>query len=431
MSLVTVSILEGLVSSVSRKPTTGAHFAEPRRGLNAVAAKRIGNGVTGRRAVMALFLGMATTWCQPLPAQSPAQAVSSMLGLPHLERTEQMTPALIDVGRKLFFDQRLSVDGAISCASCHIPEKAFTDGRKVASGVNGNAGTRNVISLINVAYQGSLFWDGRRQSLEAQASDPLFNSREHGLSNEDQVLQVIRTDPAYVASFKDAANVGARDLGLAQVRAALAAFERSLLAGNSAFDRYYYGGDPGALAATEQRGLALFRGRAQCVSCHTIKSDGALLTDGKFHTAGVGIKQIESQLGSLALRVAAATDEELGRLITSDADVAALGRFAVTRKPTDVGQYKTPSLRNVALTAPYMHDGSVATLEEAVERELYYRSVQSNHPVILTESEKSDLVAFLRALTSAVWPLNQDGTDEGVAAGSSRTESRGKPQLHN
>jgi cytochrome c peroxidase len=262
--------------------------------------------------------------------------------------------------------------------------------------------------LLNVSYQRSLFWDGRRDTLEGQAPDPFLNPAEHGLTDASHLLRLIRSDAAYGAAFERALGLASADVTLSAVAMALAAFERTLNAGNSAFDRYHYGRDERALDESARRGLALFTGRAQCANCHTIEADGATFSDGKFHGAGVGGRQIEAALGALAMRAATAGDAELDRMIVSDPEIAALGRFAVTRNPAHIGLYKTPSLRNVALTAPYMHDGSVATLEEAVEQELYYRSVRSPRPVVLTEAEKADLIAFLRALTSEWWPF-KDG----------------------
>lgn len=184
------------------------------------------------------------------------------------------------------------------------------------------------------------------------------------------------------------------------VAQAIAAYERTLVAGNSAFDRYHYGHDKTALDAAALRGLELFRGRAQCGQCHVIGETSALFTDQQFHTLGVGFKHLEDRLVPEAIRFAKLTAAERQKLVTSDPASAELGRFSVTLNPADLGRFRTPSLRNVAETAPYMHDGSVATLEEAVDLEVYYRGVEAGHPLILTPSEKTDLVAFLKALTS-------------------------------
>jgi cytochrome c peroxidase len=312
---------------------------------------------------------------------------------------------VVALGRRLFQDKRLSRDGTASCATCHDPALAFTDGRVVATGVGGATGTRNAPSLLNVAFQELLFWDGRRLTLEAQAADPFFNPRELGLTDPTELVGKLTADAAYRKAFQRAFGIASKEPTLAQVTQALAAFERTLIAADSPFDRFYYAKDERALSPAAQRGLRLFQGRAQCVTCHIIGTDGATFTDGKFHSAGIGVKRIEAKLGSLAIQIALASNAERDRLIVSDPEIAALGRFAVTRNPRDIGQYKTPSLRNVALTAPYMHDGSVATLREAVERELYYRSAQSTHPVVLTPTEQDDLIEFLRALTSSSWPL--------------------------
>ena len=357
-----------------------------------------------RISIAAAFAGILASWAAF--AQTSPAVHSPTLGLPPIQTVDVASPALVQLGRKLFEDTRLSRDGTVSCATCHEASRAFSDGKAVSVGVSGASGTRNAPSLLNVTYATSLFWDGRRTTLEAQAADPFFNPRELGLADASELVGKLRADAGYRRAFRRAFGVAPGEPTLAQVTRALAAFARTLVAANSPFDRFYYGHDERALTREAQRGLSLFQGRAQCSTCHTIGSGSAMFTDGKFHGAGVGVRQIEAKLGSLATRIASATDAERDRLIISDPEIAALGRFVVTRDPHDIGQYKTPSLRNVALTAPYMHDGSVATLEDAVDQELYYRSAQTTRPIVLTDGEKSDLIAFLRALTSASWPLS-------------------------
>ena len=326
----------------------------------------------------------------------------STLGLPPVPVPGEnpWTSEKVALGRALFDDKRLSSDGTVSCSTCHQPEHAFTDGRALARGFQHRAGTRNTPTLINSAYLKSLFWDGRRESLEEQAADPLFNPVEHGLGSHDELLAVVRADAAYKAGFRAAFGVTPESIRIEHVLKALASFERTLVAGDSPFDRYRYGGDPSALSVSQVRGLGLFLGRARCATCHTIGNEHALLTDQEFHTIGIGQARIQSGLAGRATRLVRLSRPELDRSIMSDPDVAALGRFAVTLKPGDIGRFRTPSLRNVALTAPYMHDGSVPTLAEAVERELYYRGLESGRPLVLTPREKADLVAFLEALTS-------------------------------
>jgi cytochrome c peroxidase len=321
------------------------------------------------------------------------------LGLPKL------TPPPADrvkLGQKLFFDARLSVNGTISCASCHQPGKAFSDGRSVAQGVHGSLGTRKTPSLLGAAYLTSLFWDGRRPNLETQALDPLVNPREHGLANHEVLVDTVKHDPDYLALFRQAFGLVPADIRPTHVGQALAAYERTLVAGNSPFDRYAYGHDRKALTPAAVRGLELFRGRANCIACHSIDAGSALFTDNRFHSLSVGMAELSKRLPTLTTAIARAREAggSLDQLVLDTRDIANLGRFVHTLEPADIGKFRTPSLRNVALTAPYMHDGSVATLLEAVELEIYYRGAEAGRPLILTPREKDDLIAFLEALTS-------------------------------
>lgn len=336
-----------------------------------------------------------------------SSATTLPLGLPPLPvpPDNPQTSQKIALGKALFRDTRFSADQKIGCISCHKPERAFTDGLTVAKGLRDQEGTRNTPTLLNVGYLESQFWDGRRASLEDQAKDPFVNPFEHGLADHAMVLRTIREDKTYVSAFREAFGVEPRAIALKHVVRALANFGRSLLAGDSPFDRYYFGGDKQALSPAAVRGFELFRGKARCDTCHAIGARDALFTDHQFHSLGVGREYIASQLAHITKRVVATSPEEMDKLIFSQPDVAALGRFVVTRKPADIGKFKTPSLRNVALTPPYMHDGSVATLEEVVEHELYYRGIAANRPLILTPQEKADLVTFLKSLTSASLPI--------------------------
>jgi cytochrome c peroxidase len=354
---------------------------------------------TGRLRLCVAVAGSLAVLCS-LAGQADLLP-QSRLGLPPVPspRDNPQTPEKVALGRALFDDKRLSVDGSVSCSTCHQPDRAFTDGRSLAQGVRQQNGTRNAPTLINSAYLTSLFWDGRRGSLEEQAADPLVNPVEHGLDSHDEVLARVRADAAYVAGFRAAFDVAPGSIRLEHVVKALAAFQRTLVAGDSPFDRYRYGGNPSALSDAQIRGLGLFAGRAGCTACHTIGKEDALLTDNAFHSIGIGQGRAQSRLADRTTRLVRLSPAERDRGITSDPEVAELGRFAVTLKPVDIGRFRTPTLRNVALTAPYMHDGSVPTLGEAVEREVYYRGLESGRPLILTPEEKADLVAFLEALT--------------------------------
>lgn len=338
-----------------------------------------------------------------LASMQSAEAQDALpLGLPPLSipADNPQTPQKIALGKTLFMDKRLSADGTISCANCHEPDRAFTDGRHLAQGFHQQLGTRNAPTIVNAAYFTSQFWDGRRASLEDQAKDPLINPLEHALADENSVLSIVRGDASYTASFNDVFAVSPDRITIDHVAKAIAAFERTLIFGDSPFDRYTYGGDKKALSESAIRGLELFRGRGQCQNCHTIGPGSALFSDNAFHSLGVGYKRIEPRLAELATRIAKTGTQAVGEAILSAPELSELGRFLVTLKPVDIGRFKTPALRNVAITAPYMHDGSIKTLEEAVNLEVYYRGIEAGRPLILTPREKADLVDFLQTLTS-------------------------------
>ena len=328
------------------------------------------------------------------------------LGLPQASKADETreSRALEELGKRLFTDKRLSVDGSVSCATCHLPERHFTDGLPTAHGLGGRALTRHTPSLLNVRYATSLFWDGRALDLATQVRTPLLGPAEHGFVDEQAVTSIVRRDAGYAAAFQRLSGAAKADVSIGQIGAALAAYERTLLSGGSAFDRYMYGHDAKAMTPAALRGLALFRGRAQCESCHRIGENSALLTDNDFHPSPLPLPdKAVSQLGELAEKVATlrkrGETDALNALVASDQNIAALGRFVVTLDPKDIGCFKTPSLRNVALLGPYMHDGSVRTLPQAIEVELYSRS-ERNYPLVLTEDERADLLQFLEALTS-------------------------------
>lgn len=256
---------------------------------------------------------------------------------------------------------------------------------------------------MNAVLHETQFWDGRRSSLEEQAAEPFVNPVEHGLPNHAALLARLRTDRSYVEDFQK--TFGSADpISMEHVTQALASFVRSLASGDSAFDRYLYAGERSALSASAERGLELFRGRAQCATCHKIGERSATFTDNQFHSVGVGLEAVAPKLATLASRIARTSRDDVGPLISGDPEVSALGRFVITRDPADIGKFRTPTLRNVALTAPYMHDGSVPTLEEAVDRELYYRGQTLGRPLVLTPAERRDLVSFLQSLTSSALP---------------------------
>ncbi|MEW6353141.1 MAG: cytochrome c peroxidase [Pseudomonadota bacterium] len=340
------------------------------------------------------------------------------LGLPPvpIPADNPQTPEKIALGQALFGDKRLSGDGTVACSNCHLPDKAFSDGRAVAVGIGNAQGTRNAPTIINAAYYTSQFWDGRRPTLESQAQDPFVNPVEHGLKDHNALLDIIRKDATYPVQFKAAFGVEPDKIGLEHVTKAIASFERTLISGDSPFDRYQYGGDKTALSAEAVRGLEVFRGKGKCSTCHTISDTHALFTNNNFHNLGVGFSRIEPRMYEVinAFRQAAANGQSVDEQVLKNADVSELGRVLVTITPQTldskaIGRFKTPTLRNVALTAPYMHDGSLSTLEEVIE--LYNKGNEKNprldplfKPLNLTDQEKADLVAFLKSLTSPNLP---------------------------
>ncbi len=331
------------------------------------------------------------------------------LGLPPvpIPADNPQTPEKIALGKRLFEDVRFSADGTVSCATCHKPDLAFTDGLPTAEGIRKQRGTRNTPSVVNAAYYSTQFWDGRRADLEGQAKDPFLNPIEHGLEDHQQIIDVIKDDKAYLTDFKKVFGVGATEITIDHVVKAIAAFERTVVAGDSPFDRYLYGGDKKAMSESAIRGLEIFRNKGRCVDCHKIEQTTATFTDNDFHNLGVGFKRIEARMFDIvdAYRAAKEKGQDIDESVLTQSDASELGRFAVTLRPSDIGRFKTPTIRNIELTAPYMHDGSQKTLEEVID--FYDQGGEKNplldggiRPLKLTDQEKADLVEFMKALTS-------------------------------
>lgn len=308
--------------------------------------------------------------------------------------------ALAAIGAQLFTDPRLSADGTTSCATCHDPALAFTDARAVSIGVFGRAGTRNAPSLLDLDHDHALFWEGRETDLAQAVLQPFTNPTELGHADLQAVVDAVRALPTYREDFEKAIGRAAPEAG--DIGAALVAYLQRLDRGSTRFERAQRDGRLDALLSQEERaGLALFSGKAQCASCHTLGDNGGPFTDHRFHHAGIGFERIAGNLAPLLSRIddARKAGAPMGQLILQDAEVAELGRFVVSGNAQDIGAFRTPTLRNVANTAPYMHDGSVPTLEAAIERELYYRGLFTGRPVQLTVEEQRQLAAFLRTLS--------------------------------
>lgn len=338
------------------------------------------------------------------------------LGLPEVPIPEnnKLTPEKIKLGDKLFHDTRFSTTGDVSCATCHDRSKAFTDGPlQVSEGINKSKGTRNAPTVVNSAYMKSMFWDGREPDLEGQSAGPFINPVEMGLPSHEPILKVVRTDPEYQKMFKQAFNVSGKNIDMEHVKQAIASFERTIISGNSRFDRFRYGGDEKALNEAEKRGLDVFLNEGRCVSCHTISENYALFTDGRFHNIGVGFARIHKDVKELgnAFTRAKKNAAEVDVAVLTNQNTSELGRFAVSAQWRDMGSFKTPTLRNIDKTAPYMHDGSLETLLDVVK---FYNNggrVKETDPVFdflssgirpldLSDEQMDDLVAFLKTLTS-------------------------------
>jgi cytochrome c peroxidase len=280
-------------------------------------------------------------------------------------KTEKST-----LGKKLFFDKRLSEDGTVSCASCHDPASAFASGDAVAIGVREQKGTRNAPTLLNSKFSRTYFWDGRVATLEEQAKQPLLNPSEMGMLNEAALVERISAIDEYRKSFQ---RVFPREgITIDTITIAIAAFERTLVSDNSPFDRFIRG-DRNAISAAQKRGWELFKGKAGCIECHSFSSASPFFTDFKFYNTGMGFTEP--------------------------------GRYLVTKDSKDIGAFKTPTLRDVELTRPYMHNGSINTLLDVVR--FYNQGGEKNsnldeklRPLDLTDEEMSELVEFMRALTS-------------------------------
>lgn len=331
------------------------------------------------------------------------------LGLPAITSPPDnpLTEVKIALGRLLFFDRRLSHNNTFSCAMCHVPEQGFTSNElATAVGIEGRTVRRNSPTIYNVAYLERLFHDGRESSLEQQIWGPLLAHNEMGNPSVGLVIDQIKRIPEYPTLFEK--TFPGRGVSMETVGKALASYERVLVSGNSPFDRWYYGKEIDALNKEQQAGFRLFTGKAGCSGCHLVGNDWSLFTDNRMHNTGIGYQHSMSKTpASTQVQIAP------GESITVRGDIVAdaseprpndLGLYEITENPDDRWKYRTPSLRNVALTAPYMHDGSLSTLKDVIE--FYNRGGVENElldplvrPLGLTQEEIGQLLSFLDALT--------------------------------
>ncbi len=337
------------------------------------------------------------------------RAATKQLGLPQLviPADNLLSTEKVALGRALFFDRRLSLNSTLSCAMCHVPAQGFAQNELATPvGIEGRTVRRNAPTILNVGFVERLFHDGREKRLEHQVWGPLLARNEMGNPSVGAVIERIRGIAGYESLFDDA--FPNRGLAIETVGMAIASYERTLIAGDSAFDRWYFGKDDAALSEEEIKGFGLFMGKGACSGCHQISLEAALLTDGGMHNTGIGYKASMSSVDvdqpvELAPGQVVAVSRDLIAEV-SETRQSDLGLYEITENPDDRWKYKTPSLRNVALTAPYMHDGSLRSLREVVE--FYARGGVSNplldrkiHPFEIEEAEIEQLVSFLRSLT--------------------------------
>ncbi|WP_276133076.1 cytochrome-c peroxidase [Polluticoccus soli] len=311
--------------------------------------------------------------------------VKTYVGEVPIPADNAMTAEGIELGRKLFYEKMLSDNSTMSCASCHKQENAFDDPRPFSEGTHGAFGDRNAMAIVNAAWDKHFFWDGRRASLEGQAHDPVSNPIE--MANKwPEVVKRLQNSEEYPDLFFKAFGTSTIDSTL--VTKAIAQFERTLVSFNSPFDKYYYKGDSAALTQQEKNGFMLFTGKAMCNNCHLTNT---LFTDREIKNNGL------------------------------DENPKDPGLMKFTGNAADRGKFKVPTLRNIGVTAPYMHDSRFATLEEVVD--FYSSKVKQNSPnldehmpdfgsgINLTQQEKTELIAFLKSLTDKEFITNPKFSD--------------------
>jgi cytochrome c peroxidase len=349
----------------------------------------------------------ADSFAQPKPLQQ--------LGVP-VELTREaippdnpQTPEKISLGQRLFFERRLSVDGTVSCSTCHDPQLAFTDRKPLSVGIKGRVGQRNAPTILNALYNKTQFWDGRVNTLEEQAANPIVNAFEMGHPNLDAAVAQIASVEEYQQAFQ---RVFGRAANGPDLLRAIASYERAQLSFDSPFD-HFMAGENNAIDASAKRGWELFNTQARCNKCHALtdtQRDVTVFTDNDFHNIGIGIiRHNVVALARQAEQLIKSGDTAAIDRAAIQTDMSALGRFLITKKDKDIASFKTPDIRNVLVTGPYFHDGSQATLWDVIDHYNKGDGLQNPYldediqPLALTETDIDDLVAFMASLTSAIY----------------------------
>jgi len=356
----------------------------------------------GPRLLLALLLAGSAHAAAP-PAKLP-RGVSAVLWQLAVPAGGEPAREKVALGEKLFRDKRLSTTGTVACANCHDPAKGFVDHKPLAEGVAApkERTQRNSPTVLNAMFNQTQFWDGRAPTLEEQAKLPILNPIEMGQKSPDDVVAKVRRIPEYRDAFQ---RVFGHEATYDDLVGAIAAFERTLYTGDAPFDRFVAGDDK-AIDPAAKRGWALFNGKGRCAECHAFSTVSPLFSDQKFHNIGIAAHKTDfidlARKATVAVRSGDLKQVDELAIQTSFSE---LGRFLVTKQSNDIGAFKTPTLRNVAATAPYMHDGSLATLWDVMD---HYNKGGVPNPNLdgamqrlgLSEAEIDDMVAFMEALTS-------------------------------
>ena len=316
------------------------------------------------------------------------------------------TPEKVSLGQRLFLDPRLSIDGTVSCSTCHDPKLAFTDRRPTSFGVKGRVGQRNAPTVLNALYNKTQFWDGRVNTLEEQAALPIVNAVEMGQPNLDAAVAQIAAVEEYQQAFRV---VFGRSPNGPDLLRAIASYERTQLSFDSPFD-HFIAGEKNAIDDSAKRGWELFNNQARCNKCHALTEatrDVTNLIDNDFHNIGIGIiRHNVVALARQAEQLIKTGDTAAIDRAAIQSDMSALGRFLITKQEKDIASFKTPNIRNVLVTGPYFHDGSQETLWDVIDHYNKGDGLQNPYldgdiqPLALTESDIDDLVAFMASLTS-------------------------------
>ncbi|MCS6925567.1 MAG: cytochrome-c peroxidase [Candidatus Binatia bacterium] len=338
----------------------------------------------------------------PRDVTQPPPNIDGVIWQALIPQDNAMTPERVALGRKLYFDTRLSRDGTVACATCHDVSRGFTDQRPVSEGIDDKLGQRNAPTTLNAVFFETFFLDGRAPSLEEQAKLPILNPIEMGHPNPEAAVKAIADDPEYQDLFQKAYGRAPNYDDLAR---AIAAFERTLVFLDAPFDRFV-AGDEKAISEEAKKGWVLFNGKGRCVTCHILNPSNPLGTDNRFHNIGVAARK--QNFPDLTRRALKALEQEdstaaIDRMAL-ETEFSELGRFLVTKDQADIGAFKTLQLRNIGITAPYMHDGSMQTLWDVMDH--YNKGGEANpfldggiEPLALTEEEINQLVAFMFTLT--------------------------------